>query len=86
MRLIVVSLYGLDFKYSMRSFVMGDSLGANGEESTRLSFAAKDAGTMRLSRAAEKPSWAARRINRRRVILPFKNPAANSLNSSSSSE
>src|SRR6516225_3401287 len=83
MTLIVVSLYGLDFRYSMRSFVIGDSLGANGEESTRLSSPAKDDGTMRLSRAADNPSLAARQINRRRVILPFKNPSANSLNSSS---
>src|ERR1700747_782682 len=84
MTLMVVSLYGLDFRYSMRSLVMGDSLGANGEESTRSSFAAKETGTMRVNRAAEKPSCAARRKNRRRVIFLSRNPAANCLNSSSS--
>src|SRR5271157_2345139 len=83
MTLIVVFLYGLDLRYSTRSFVTGDSLGASGEESTKLSFAAKDAGTIRLSRTAENPSFAARRINRRLVIFPSKKPAVNSLNSSS---
>jgi hypothetical protein len=60
MTLIVVFLYGFDFRYSTRSFVTGDSFGANGDESSKLSSAAKDAGIVWLNSAAENPSCAAR--------------------------
>jgi hypothetical protein len=51
------------------SFVMGDSFGARGEESTRLSLAAHETGAIRLNRAAEIPSRVARSIKRRREIF-----------------
>ena len=59
MTLIVVPLYGLDFRNSMRSFVMGASSGTSGEESSKFASAAKADGAIRLSRAAEIPSFVA---------------------------